>query len=96
MNVRSICSEEEDRMVGAVQVNIVAGNLPWIHSNDSEYCSLYNVVIVDAFLIVRELVFWCNSNHGEGSMTKGYDSVSASMIVMGLHYIDGCGDPTLA
>lgn len=63
-------------------------------SNNTEYCGLHALIIVDAFLIDGELIFWCKSSIGKHFHDGGYIMVAAAIMVMGLHYEDESEDPT--
>ncbi|CAN6895497.1 unnamed protein product [Brassica oleracea] len=57
-------------------------------SNRTKYCGLHALIIVDAFLIDGELIFWCKSSSGKHFHDGGYVMVAAAIMVMGLHYED--------
>ncbi|WZZ79965.1 hypothetical protein YC2023_100537 [Brassica napus] len=63
-------------------------------SNKTKYCGLHALIIVDAFLIDGELIFWCKSSSGKHFHDGGYVMVAAAIMVMGLHYEDESEEPT--
>ncbi|CAN6895529.1 unnamed protein product [Brassica oleracea] len=63
-------------------------------SNNTKYYGLHAVVVVDAFFIDGELIFWCKSSSGKQLHDEGYIMVSAAIMVLGLHYESDNDEPT--
>ncbi|KAG5391020.1 hypothetical protein IGI04_032561 [Brassica rapa subsp. trilocularis] len=63
-------------------------------SNSTKYYRLHAVVVVDAFFIDGELIFWCKSSSGKQLHDEGYIMVSAAIMVLGLHYESDNDEPT--
>lgn len=63
-------------------------------SNSTKYYGLHAVVVVDAFFIDGELIFWCKSSSGKQLHDEGYIMVSAAIMVLGLHYESDNDEPT--
>ncbi|XP_013750811.1 uncharacterized protein LOC106453111 isoform X2 [Brassica napus] len=63
-------------------------------SNSTKYYGLHAVVVVDAFFIDSELIFWCKSSSGKQLHDEGYIMVSAAIMVLGLHYESDNDEPT--
>ncbi|KAL0651147.1 hypothetical protein Bca4012_093838 [Brassica carinata] len=63
-------------------------------SNSTKYYGLHAVVVVDAFFIDGDLIFWCKSSSGKQLHDEGYIMVSAAIMVLGLHYESDNDEPT--